>query len=60
VKVYPLSRLYEEMTFIGFHFHWGREELMGLEHRERRRWCREISAVNRQLDGSPPNPFDVN
>jgi hypothetical protein len=32
---------------------------MGLEHRERRRWCREISAINRALDNAPPNPFDV-
>ncbi|MFO1207174.1 MAG: phage tail protein [Burkholderiales bacterium] len=27
---------------------------MQLEHRERRRWCREISAINRALDGVPP------
>ena len=32
---------------------------MQLEHRERRRWCREISAINRALDGAPPNPFEV-
>jgi hypothetical protein len=28
-------------------------------YRERRRWCREISAINRALDGAPANPFDV-
>lgn len=32
---------------------------MALEHAERRRWCREISAINRKLDGAPPNPFDI-
>jgi hypothetical protein len=32
---------------------------MRLEHRERRRWCREISAINRSLDGGQANPFDV-
>ena len=32
---------------------------MQLEHRERRRWCREISAINRALDGAPANPFEV-
>jgi hypothetical protein len=32
---------------------------MQLEHRERRRWCREISAINRKLDGTPSNPFDI-
>jgi hypothetical protein len=47
------------MAFIAYHFHWNWRELMGMEHAERRRWCREISAINRKLDGSPPNPFDV-
>jgi hypothetical protein len=36
---------------------------MSMEHRERRRWCEEISKINRNLndDGQekPPNPFDV-
>lgn len=59
MKVYPRDRLYEEMGFIAFHFHWGRDELMRLEHAERRRWCREISSINRQMDGTPVNPFDI-
>jgi len=59
MKVYPRDRLYEEMGFIAFHFHWSRAELMSLEHAERRRWCREISAINRQLNGTPANPFDI-
>ena len=59
MKVYPPMRLYEEMAFIAAHFHWSRQELMELEHPERRRWCREISNINRALDGTPANPFDV-
>jgi hypothetical protein len=51
------------MAFIAAHFHWSRAELMGLEHAERRRWCAEISALNRKLDEAPTagagNPFDV-
>lgn len=59
MKAYPSAQLYEEMAFIAFHFHWPHAELMALEHRERRRWCREISAINRRLDERPerPNPF---
>lgn len=53
MKAYPTGQLYEEMAFIAFHFHWSSAELMALEHGERRRWCREISAINRQLDGRP-------
>jgi hypothetical protein len=46
------------MAFIAYHFHWGRQELMQLEHAERRRWCREISRINERLDGAPANPFE--
>jgi len=59
MRAYPLKALYEEMAFIAMHFHWAQHELMELEHRDRRRWCREISAVNRAQDGGQPNPFDV-
>ena len=59
MKATPRSQLEEEMAFIAFHFHWGRDELLGLEHAERRRWCGAISAINCKLDGAPPNPFDV-
>ena len=59
MKAYPVKSLYEEMAFIAHHFHWSHGDLMRLEHRERRRWCREISAINRALDGAPANPFEV-
>jgi hypothetical protein len=59
MKGYPLTQLYQEMAFIAYHFHWSNEELMTLEHHERRRWCREISSINRQFDGHKENPFDI-
>jgi Family of unknown function (DUF6760) len=59
MKMYPIASLYEEMAFIAHHFHWSHSDLMQLDHAERRRWCREISAINRRLNGSAPNPFDV-
>lgn len=59
MRAYPVKSLYEEMAFIASHFHWSYGEIMQLEHHERRRWCREISATNRVLDGTPRNPFDV-
>lgn len=59
MKAYPLDQLYEEMAFIAYHFHWPSAELMTLEHGERRRWCREISSINRRLDDRPPGPFDI-
>jgi hypothetical protein len=47
------------MAFIAYHFHWGPDDLLALEHAERRRWCREISKINQTLDGAPANPFDL-
>ena len=59
LKAYPVDELYEEMAFIAYHFHWSNEELLQLEHRQRRRWCEEISRINRRLNGIPNNPFDI-
>lgn len=50
--------LYEEMAFIAYHFHWPYEELMNLEHSERRRWCSQISEIHRRLDSSS-KPLDA-
>ena len=47
---YPERQLYEEIAFIAYHFHWSYAEIMQLDHRERRRWCEEISKINRRLD----------
>ncbi len=49
---YPLERIYEEVAFIAFHFHWSREEIMSMPHNERQRWCNEISKINhKRMDG---------
>jgi hypothetical protein len=50
VTGYPLDRLYEEVAFIAYHFHWPMGEIVALEHRERRRWCEEISKINRKFN----------
>jgi hypothetical protein len=44
---YPLERLYEEVAYIAYHFHWPHEEVLALEHRERQRWVAEIAKINR-------------
>lgn len=54
-----MDELYEEMAFIAYHFHWSNEELMLMEHCQRRRWCEQISQINRGLNGRPSNPFDL-
>ena len=48
---YPLDRLYEEVAFIAYHFHWSNEEIINMEHRERQRWVEEISRINQRTGG---------
>jgi predicted secreted protein len=49
--LYPQDQLYREIAFLAYYLHWPREELMRLDHRERRRWCKEVSAINQKLSG---------
>ncbi|MCD4844462.1 MAG: hypothetical protein K8R25_08250 [Methanosarcinales archaeon] len=48
---YPLEKLYEEVAFIAYHFHWSFDEIMNMEHKERQKWVEEISKINQQLSG---------
>ena len=43
---YPLDRLYEEVAFIAYYFHWSAEAILQMPHRDRARWCAEISKIN--------------
>lgn len=57
MRAYPPGQLYEEMAFIAYHLHWPLSELMNVEHQERRRWCEEVSKINRRLSDTPANIF---
>jgi hypothetical protein len=59
LALYPQDRLYEEMAFLGYYLHWSKDELMNLDHAERRRWCREISAINKKLGSAQQDAFDL-
>ena len=52
MRLYPKDDLYREISFISYYFHWGQEEVMSLDHAERRRWCKEISEINKSLNPS--------
>ena len=40
------------MSFISYYFHWGQDEVLGMDHATRRRWCSEISSINKSLNPS--------
>ncbi len=47
---YPLERLYEEVAYIAYHFHWPHEKILAFEHPDRRKWVEEIAKINRRLN----------
>ncbi len=38
------------MAYIAYHFHWSRDEVLDLSHRERHKWVEEISAINKRIN----------
>ena len=40
------------MSFISYYFHWSMSEVEALDHVSRRRWCSEISEINKSLTPS--------
>jgi uncharacterized protein DUF6760 len=39
------------VAFIAYHFHWPQDQLMQLEHADRRAWVARISDLNRRANG---------
>jgi hypothetical protein len=49
---YPLDQLHEEVAFLAYYFHWDYETIMNMEHRDRQRWCKEVSKINKNLNSN--------
>ena len=47
---YPLDRMVEEVAFLAYHFHWAHDDVMALEHRDRRRWVGALSDINERMN----------
>jgi hypothetical protein len=47
---YPLEQLYQEVAYIAYYFHWMPESILGMDHRYRRRWVKEIADINKRLN----------
>ncbi|HEV8572890.1 MAG TPA: DUF6760 family protein [Actinomycetota bacterium] len=46
---YATDRLYEEVAYVAYHFHWSLDEILDLEHSLRQRFVEEIGRINRRL-----------
>ena len=47
---YPLAALHEEVAFIAYHFHWQHDDVMKMEHADRRNWVARISGINQEMN----------
>jgi len=46
---YAPDRLYEEVAYVAYHFHWSLDEILEMEHPLRQRFVEEIGRINRRL-----------
>jgi hypothetical protein len=35
---------------VAYYFHWSHDEILGMPHWERQRWCQEISRINEEMN----------
>ena len=46
---YAPDRIYEEVAYVAFHFHWSLDDILDLEHAQRRRYVIEIGSLNQRI-----------
>ena len=46
---YAAERLYEEVAYVAYHFHWDFDEILDLEHPTRQRFVTEIGRINKRI-----------
>lgn len=47
---YATDRLYSEIAYVAYHFHWPLSEILDLEHPTRRQFVDEIAAIHQRAD----------
>ena len=45
---YAADRLYDEVTYVAYHFHWSLDDVLDLEHPLRRRFVDRIGLLNQR------------
>ena len=46
---YATERLFEEVAYVAYHFHWPMDSILDLEHPLRQRFVEEIGKINRRI-----------
>lgn len=52
VAGYPLDRLFEEVAYIAYHFHWPLTDIMEMAHDDRQEWVTQIASINRRISAA--------
>jgi hypothetical protein len=39
----------DELAFVAYHLHWAHDDVVALEHGDRRDWVRRISEINERM-----------
>jgi hypothetical protein len=45
---YAPDRIYQEVAYVAYHFHWPLDDILDLEHQQRLRFVDEIASINRR------------
>jgi hypothetical protein len=43
---YAAERLYEEVAYLAYHFHWPLDQILDLEHADRLRYVAHVARLN--------------
>jgi hypothetical protein len=46
---YAADRLHEEVAYVAYYLHWALEDILDLEHADRRRYVAEIARINTRV-----------
>jgi hypothetical protein len=49
IPTYSEERLYEEVAYVAYYFHWSLDDILDMEHPTRARFVDEIAKINRRL-----------
>jgi Family of unknown function (DUF6760) len=55
---YPSERLHEEVAYLAHHLHWSHDELMSMEHLDRRRWVDEVVKMQQRAGDDSASPWE--
>lgn len=55
---YPSERLHEEVAYLAHHLHWSYDDLMSMEHPDRRRWVDQVAKMQQRAGDDAPSPWE--